>query len=82
MAGSVLANAILEIPDQQQWQIFQTYFPPSSFNGHPYSRLGAGMVLSIYNMWDWAGKKGIPLPALPSFGRDESADEQDELPYI
>jgi len=65
MAGSVLANAILEIPDQQQWQIFQTYFPPSSFNGHPYSRLGAGMVLSIYNMWDWAGKKGIPLPALP-----------------
>ena len=65
MAGSVLANAILEVPDQQQWQLFQTYFPPSSFNGYPYSRLGAGMVLSIYNMWDWAGKKGIPLPALP-----------------
>lgn len=65
MAGSVLANAILEIPDQQQWKLFQTYFPPSLFNGYPYSRLGAGMVLSIYNVWDWAGKKGIPLPALP-----------------
>ncbi len=65
MAGSVLANAILEIPDQQQWRLFQTYFQPSSFNGYPYSRLGAGMVLSIYNVWDWARKKGIPLPALP-----------------
>lgn len=65
MAGSVLANAILEIPDHQQWRLFQTYFPPSSFNGYPYSRLGAGMVLSFYNVWDWAGKKGIPLPALP-----------------
>ena len=65
MAGSLVANAILEIPDQQQWQLFQTYFPPSSFNGYPYSRLGAGMVLSVYNIWDWVGKKGIPLPALP-----------------
>ena len=65
MAGSVIANAILEIPDQQQWQLFQTYFPPSSFNGYPYSRLGAGTLLSMYNVWDWAGKKGLPLPALP-----------------
>ena len=65
MAGSVLANAILEIPNQQQWQLFQTYFPPSSFNGYPYSRLGAGMILSIYNLWEWLGKKGLPLPALP-----------------
>ena len=65
LAGSVLANAILEVPGQQQWKLFQTYFPPSSFNGYPYSQLGAGVVLSIYNIWDWAGKKGIPLPALP-----------------
>lgn len=65
MAGSVLANAILETPDQQQWKLFQTYFPPSSFNGYPYSQLGAGIILSLYNVWDWAGKKGMPLPALP-----------------
>jgi glycine/D-amino acid oxidase-like deaminating enzyme len=66
MAGSVLANAILGIPDQQQWQLFQKYFPPSSFNGYPYSRLGAGMILLTYNGWEWLGKKsGLPLPALP-----------------
>ena len=65
MAGSVLANAILGIPDQQQWQLFQKCFPPSSFNGYPFSRLGAGMILLTYNVWEWLGKKGLPLPALP-----------------
>ena len=65
MAGSILANAILGIPDQQQWQLFQKYFPPSSFNGYPYSRLGAGIILLTYNVWEWLGKKGLPLPALP-----------------
>ena len=65
MAGSVLANAILGIPDQQQWQLFQKYFPPSSFNGYPFSRLGAGMILLTYNVWEWLGKKGLPLPSLP-----------------
>lgn len=65
MAGSVLANAILGIPDQQQWQLFQKYFPPSSFNGYPYCRLSAGMILLTYNVWEWLGKKGLPLPALP-----------------
>eukprot|EP00571_Detonula_confervacea_P015025 CAMPEP_0172309038 /NCGR_PEP_ID=MMETSP1058-20130122/9454_1 /TAXON_ID=83371 /ORGANISM="Detonula confervacea, Strain CCMP 353" /LENGTH=649 /DNA_ID=CAMNT_0013021589 /DNA_START=208 /DNA_END=2154 /DNA_ORIENTATION=- len=51
LAGSLLANAILGIPNQQQWQLFQTYFPPSSWNGYPCSRMGAGMVLLVYNTW-------------------------------
>ena len=78
MAGSVLANAILGIHDHnedsdedrrhrhwQQWQLFQTYFPPSPWNGTPCSRVGAGTVLLVYNLWDWLGKRGIPLPPLP-----------------
>ncbi len=65
MAGSVLANAILGIPGQQQLQLFQKYFPPPSFNGYPFSRLGAGMILLTYNVWEWLGKKGLPLSSLP-----------------
>ena len=66
LAGSLLANAILGIPHHdQQWQLFQTYFPPASWTGQPYSRMGAGTVLLIYNTWDWFGKKGLPLPSLP-----------------
>ena len=66
LAGSLLANAILGIPHHdQQWQLFQTYFPPASWTGQPYSRMGAGTVLLIYNTWDWLSKKGVPLPSLP-----------------
>ena len=65
LAGSLLANAILGIPNQQQWQLFQTYLPPASWNGYPCSRMGAGFVLGVYNTWDWMGKKGVPLPPLP-----------------
>ena len=65
LAGSLLANAILGIQNQQQWQLFQTYFPPSSWNGYPCSRMGAGMVLLVYDSWDWLYKKGVPVPPLP-----------------
>jgi len=76
MAGSVLANAILGIPDysldeinnvshHQRWQLFHEYFPPSPWNGSPVSRAGAGSLLLVYNLWDWLGKRGVPLPPLP-----------------
>ncbi|KAL7469242.1 hypothetical protein ACHAXS_009502 [Conticribra weissflogii] len=76
MAGSLLANAILGIPDysmdegnnvshHQRWQLFHEYFPPSPWNGSPASRAGAGSVLLVYNLWDWLGKRGVPLPPLP-----------------
>jgi glycine/D-amino acid oxidase-like deaminating enzyme len=65
VAGSLVANAILGVPDHQQWRLFQSHFPPSSWNGYPFSRLGAGAVLSLYNAWDWLGKRGVPLPPLP-----------------
>lgn len=76
MAGSILANAILGIPDysldeinneshHQKWQLFHEYFPPSPWNGSPVSRAGAGSLLLVYNLWDWLGKRGVPLPPLP-----------------
>ncbi|KAL7544734.1 hypothetical protein ACHAWF_008095 [Thalassiosira exigua] len=65
MAGSLLADAILGNPDKQQWQLFQTFFSPLSWNGYPFSRVGAGLVLLVYNTWDWLGKRGVPVPALP-----------------
>ncbi|KAL3801445.1 hypothetical protein ACHAW5_006812 [Stephanodiscus triporus] len=65
VAGSLIANAILGIPDQQQWKLFHTHFPPTSWNGYPFSRLSAGTVLSLYNAFDWLGKRGVPLPRLP-----------------
>lgn len=75
LGGSAIANAILGIPDrtssapdddmQQLWQLFHTYFPPSSWNGYPFSRAGAGTVFLIYNLFDWLGKKGVPVPRLP-----------------
>jgi glycine/D-amino acid oxidase-like deaminating enzyme len=65
VAGSLIANAILGIPDRQQWKLFHEHFPPSSWNGYPFSRLGAGTVLMLYNVWDWLGKRGVPLPSLP-----------------
>jgi gamma-glutamylputrescine oxidase len=79
LAGSVIANAILGIPDrvgvadkrmtpqqqQQLWQLFHTYFPPSSWNGYPFSRVGAGAAFLVYNAFDWLGKKGVPVPRLP-----------------
>lgn len=75
LAGSVIANAILGIPDREEvtdakrkqlWQLFHTYFPPSSWNGYPYSRMGAGAVFVVYNTFDWLSKKGVPVPRLPS----------------
>lgn len=83
LAGSVIANAILGIPDrdqteeklngsanrdiqqQQLWWLFHTHFPPVSWNGYPFSRMGAGLVFCVYNLFDWLGKKGVPVPRLP-----------------
>jgi glycine/D-amino acid oxidase-like deaminating enzyme len=65
VAGSLIANAILGISDHQEWKLFQTYFPPSTWNGYPFSRLGAGAVLSLYNTFDWLEKRGVPTPPLP-----------------
>ena len=65
VAGSLIADAILGTPDRQQWKLFHEHFPPSSWNGYPFSRLGAGAVLTLYNVWDWLGKRGVPLPNLP-----------------
>eukprot|EP00804_Cyclotella_cryptica_P004133 CCRYP_016865-RA/>CCRYP_016865-RA protein AED:0.01 eAED:0.01 QI:1283/1/1/1/1/1/2/187/549 len=80
LAGSVIANAILGIPDrltlneaskkdgmqhEQLWQLFHTYFPPPSWNGHPYSRVGSCAMFMLYNIFDWLGKKGLPVPRLP-----------------
>lgn len=73
LAGSVIANAILGIDDRhvntdkqrQLWQLFDTYFPPSSWNGYPFSRAGAGGAFLVYNLFDWLGKKGVPVPRLP-----------------
>lgn len=76
LAGSIISNGILGISDlqreassdngvKQQWEEFQTYFPPSSWNGYPFSRLSAGALMVLYNACDWLGKKGVPLPPLP-----------------
>ncbi|KAL7505044.1 hypothetical protein ACHAXN_002564 [Cyclotella atomus] len=78
LAGSVIANAILGISDRvgtadtqvmtqerQLWQLFHTYFPPTSWNGYPFSRVGAGAAFLVYNLFDWLGKKGVPVPRLP-----------------
>ncbi|KAL7522334.1 hypothetical protein ACHAWX_007782 [Stephanocyclus meneghinianus] len=83
LAGSVIANAILGIPDrltlnnaintegidgmhhEQLWHLFHTYFPPSSWNGHPYSRAGSCATFLLYNLFDWLEKKGLPVPRLP-----------------
>jgi gamma-glutamylputrescine oxidase len=65
VAGSLIANAILGISDHQEWKLFQTHFPPSTWNGYPFSRLGAGAVLSLYNTFDWLAKRGVKTPPLP-----------------
>ena len=75
LGGSVIANAILGIPDRddsdinvkekQLWQLFHTYFPPSAWNGYPFSRVGAGTVFLVYNLFDYLEKKGVPVPRLP-----------------
>ena len=76
LGGSVIANAILGIPDRndskdndmderQLWQLFHTYFPPSSWNGYPFSRIGAGAIFLVYNLFDYLEKKGVPVPRLP-----------------
>ena len=65
VAGSLIADAILGIPNKQQWKLFHEHFPPLSWNGYPFSRLGAGAVLTLYNVRDWLGKRGVPLPSLP-----------------
>ena len=65
VAGSLIANAILGISDHQEWKLFHTHFPPSTWNGYPFSRLGAGAVLSLYNTFDWLAKRGVPVPPLP-----------------
>jgi len=65
VAGSLIANAILGISDHQEWKLFQTHFPPSTWNGYPFSRLGAGAVLSLYNTFDWLAKRGVKVPPLP-----------------
>eukprot|EP00581_Thalassiosira_minuscula_P016445 CAMPEP_0183716746 /NCGR_PEP_ID=MMETSP0737-20130205/10530_1 /TAXON_ID=385413 /ORGANISM="Thalassiosira miniscula, Strain CCMP1093" /LENGTH=741 /DNA_ID=CAMNT_0025946045 /DNA_START=63 /DNA_END=2285 /DNA_ORIENTATION=+ len=67
LAGSLLANAILGVPHRkEEYHLFQTYFPPCSWNGAPCSRMCVGMVLMGYNFWDWLGKKlGVTLPSLP-----------------
>ena len=84
LAGSIIANGILGIPDRcypqqnksietdlemnhhtQLWQLFHTHFPSSSWNGYPFSRLGAGVVFLVYNSFDWLIKKGVPVPRLP-----------------
>eukprot|EP00956_Cyclotella_meneghiniana_P008367 scaffold11244_cov75-Cyclotella_meneghiniana.AAC.5 len=49
----------------QLWQLFHTHFPSSSWNGYPFSRLGAGVIFLLYNTFDWLSKKGIPVPRLP-----------------
>jgi glycine/D-amino acid oxidase-like deaminating enzyme len=72
LAGSVIANGILGIPDResndmhqmQLWQLFHTHFPPLMWNGYPFSRVGAGAVFLVYNLFDWLGKRGVPVPKL------------------
>ena len=68
LSGSLLADAMLgNEHGERRLKLFQTYFLPAYWNGYPFSRLGAGTVLLVYNAWDWMGKKGAPLPPLPRF---------------
>jgi glycine/D-amino acid oxidase-like deaminating enzyme len=62
MAGTALAEGITG--EAHSWRLFNDNLPPP-YNCWPFGRLGAGLMLAVYNVFDELHVKGVPVPHLP-----------------